>query len=91
MNENYLGNPNLKRSNVNVEYSKEQIAEYIKCAKDPIHFIENYIQIVNVDKGLVPFNLYDFQTDMVKAFQDSRRSEERRVGKECRSRWSPYH
>src|SRR5256886_3917253 len=22
---------------------------------------------------------------------DSRRSEERRVGKECRSRWSPYH
>ena len=22
---------------------------------------------------------------------DFRRSEERRVGKECRSRWSPYH
>ena len=22
---------------------------------------------------------------------DSKRSEERRVGKECRSRWSPYH
>ena len=72
MNENYLGNPNLKRSNVNVEYTKEQVAEYIKCAKDPIHFIENYIQIVNVDKGLVPFNLYDFQNDMINAFQDSR-------------------
>ena len=72
MNENYLGNPNLKRSNVNVEYSKEQIAEYIKCAKDPIHFIQNYIQIVNVDKGLVPFNLYDFQNEMINAFQDSR-------------------
>ena len=24
-------------------------------------------------------------------FQDPMRSEERRVGKECRSRWSPYH
>src|SRR3712207_7051960 len=23
--------------------------------------------------------------------RDTRRSEERRVGKECRSRWSPYH
>ena len=23
--------------------------------------------------------------------QSARRSEERRVGKECRSRWSPYH
>ena len=28
----------------------------------------------------------------LKSFKgDSRRSEERRVGKECRSRWSPYH
>ena len=24
-------------------------------------------------------------------FEESSRSEERRVGKECRSRWSPYH
>ena len=72
MNENYLGNPNLKRANVNVEYTKDQLEEYIKCAKDPIHFIQNYIQIVNVDKGLVPFNLYDFQNEMVTAFQASR-------------------
>ena len=72
MNENYLGNPNLKRSNVNVEYTKEQVAEYIKCAKDPIHFIQEYIQIVNVDKGLVPFKLYDFQDEMVNAFQKER-------------------
>ena len=72
MNENYLGNPNLKRSNVNVEYTKEQVAEYIKCAKDPIHFIQEYIQIVNVDKGLVPFKLYNFQNEMVTAFQKER-------------------
>ena len=26
-----------------------------------------------------------------KIFQSRHRSEERRVGKECRSRWSPYH
>ena len=72
MNENYLGNPNLKRSNVNVEYTKDQIAEYIKCAKDPIHFIQEYIQIVNVDKGLIPFKLYNFQNEMVSAFQNER-------------------
>jgi hypothetical protein len=72
MNENYLGNPNLKRSNVNVQYTKEQIEEYIKCAKDPVYFIQEYIQIVNVDKGLVPFKLYDFQNEMVNAFQSSR-------------------
>ena len=27
----------------------------------------------------------------VYEFLDRARSEERRVGKECRSRWSPYH
>ena len=67
MNENYLGNPNLKRSNVNINYTKEQLEEYIKCAKDPVYFIQQYIQIVNVDKGLVPFKLYDFQNEMVNA------------------------
>ena len=28
---------------------------------------------------------------LVRAAARDRRSEERRVGKECRSRWSPYH
>jgi len=70
--ENYLGNPNLKRGNVNIEYSPEQIEEYIKCAKDPVYFIEKYIQIVNVDKGLVPFKMYDFQTKMVNTFNRDR-------------------
>ena len=30
-------------------------------------------------------------TSMIKNFRRAERSEERRVGKECRSRWSPYH
>ena len=34
-----------------------------------------------------PKPIYDF----VKRVFDIVRSEERRVGKECRSRWSPYH
>ena len=28
---------------------------------------------------------------LVEFSRDPKRSEERRVGKECRSRWSPYH
>ena len=31
------------------------------------------------------------KTDAVPVVRRGRRSEERRVGKECRSRWSPYH
>ena len=29
--------------------------------------------------------------ELLKKFYYDKRSEERRVGKECRSRWSPYH
>jgi hypothetical protein len=72
MSETYLGNPNLKRSNVTIQFTDENIKEYIKCSKDAIYFITKYVQIVNIDKGLVPFELYDFQSDMVETFDTNR-------------------
>lgn len=72
MSDNYLANPNLKAASVKIDYTKEQLQEYIECAKDPIYFIKNYIKIVNVDKGLVPFEMWDFQEDMVNKFHDNR-------------------
>ena len=46
MTDAYLGNPNLKKINTPVEFTKEQILEYKKCANDPLYFMENYIRIV---------------------------------------------
>ncbi|OUV92340.1 MAG: terminase [Puniceicoccaceae bacterium TMED149] len=68
----YLANPNLKKSGVQVEYTEEQVAEYIKCAKDIVYFIKKYVKIVNVDRGLVPFDLYPFQENMVNLFTKNR-------------------
>ena len=68
----YLGNPNLKRANVSVEFTKEQIQEYQKCMDDPIHFIQEHMKIVSLDEGLVPFKMYDFQKHMVQTFHDNR-------------------
>jgi len=68
----YLGNPNLKRANVQIEFTQEQIVEYARCQDDPAYFIENYIKIVSIDEGLVPFNLYPFQRDMVQTFHTNR-------------------
>ena len=68
----YLGNPNLKKTNVPVEFTKEQIKEYQKCMDDPIYFIQEYMKIVSLDEGLVPFNMYDFQKNMVQTFHDNR-------------------
>ena len=72
MNDAYLGNPNLKKVNVQQEFTAEQIDEYMKCAKDPDYFIINYIKIVNLDEGFVPFDMYPFQRKMVKTFHKNR-------------------
>ena len=68
----YLGNPLLKKANVPVEFTKEQIQEYQKCMDDPVYFIQEHMKIVSLDEGLVPFKMYDFQKDMVKTFHDNR-------------------
>ena len=68
----YLGNPNLKKVNTPVEFTEEQIVEYQKCAKDPLYFMEKYIQIVSLDEGLIPFKLYDFQKKIVRTIHENR-------------------
>ena len=68
----YKGNPNLKAAGVNVEFTEEQVKEFIKCAKNPIHFIENYVKIISIDEGLVPFHLYPFQKEMIGTFHNNR-------------------
>jgi hypothetical protein len=72
MTDAYLGNPNLKKVNTPQEFTKEQIVEYQKCAKDPLYFMEKYIKIVSLDEGLVPFKMYDFQKKIVNTIHDNR-------------------
>ena len=72
MAETYLGNPNLKKADVPVEFTKDQVEEYLKCMKDPVYFARQYVKIVNVDKGLIPFEMYDFQEEMVRTFSANR-------------------
>ena len=71
-NSTYLGNENLKGTGVKVQFSPEQIAEYVKCSQDPVYFIRKYIKIVNLDKGLIPFDMYKFQEDMVRTVHNNR-------------------
>jgi hypothetical protein len=68
----YLGNPNLKKANIPTNFTPEQVEEFIKCSQDPIYFIRNYIKIVSLDEGVIPFHLYDFQETMVSRFHDNR-------------------
>jgi len=70
--DHYLGNPNLKKANVPVEFTKEQLSEYLKCQSDIQYFVETYVQIVNVDKGLIPFQPWSFQKKMLDQFVHNR-------------------
>ena len=68
----YLGNAHLKRAGTNLEYTQEQAIEIAKCISDPIYFIKTYVKIVNVDHGLVPFQMWPFQETMVRTFHEER-------------------
>tara|TARA_B000000557_G_scaffold128950_2_gene104615 strand:- start:5117 stop:6763 length:1647 start_codon:yes stop_codon:yes gene_type:complete len=68
----YLGNPNLKKANTAIEFSQEQILEYVKCKNDPVYFSQKYVKIVSLDEGLVPFKPYDFQEKLINNFHENR-------------------
>ena len=72
VNDVYLGNPNLKKANAKIEFTSDQIEEFLKCQRDPVYFAQNYIKIVNVDEGLVPFEMWPFQEKLIERFHANR-------------------
>jgi hypothetical protein len=72
IDDTYLGNPLLKGSNIQIEFTKEQLEEYLKCSGDPVYFMENYMKIVTLDQGLTQIKLYDFQRDIVRTVHTNR-------------------
>jgi len=72
MSEIYLGNPNLKKANTQIQFSAKQIEEFMRCKNDPIYFTQKYVKIVSLDEGLVPFQPYKFQEKLIKRFHKNR-------------------
>jgi len=70
--DSYLGNPNLKPANVPVHFTPKQVEEYVKCHKDPIYFIENYVKIVTLDEGIQPFIPWEFQRELLDKIHNNR-------------------
>jgi hypothetical protein len=68
----YLGNPNLKKANTQIEFTEDQIVEFLKCKDDPVYFAKNYIKIVTLDHGLQPFKMYPFQEKLINNFHNNR-------------------
>jgi hypothetical protein len=84
----YNGLKNIKASGVQISYTAEQVTEWIKCSKDPIYFIKKYVKVIHVDKGVVPFELYKFQEDIINTYHENRKAvilTARQMGKCCQA------
>lgn len=68
----YNNNPNLPRADYKHSFTQNELTEFYKCAADPVYFAINYMKIVNVDRGLIPFEMWDFQQEMLQTFHDNR-------------------
>ena len=81
--------------------SRKQVLLIVEGIKQEIKLFQALFRCYGLDIGyeIVSYNtnIYELYERMFSdGFQDDLsllgvRSEERRVGKECRSRWSPYH
>ena len=72
MSKGYNNNPNLPREDWKHDFTHHEIDEFIKCAGDPVYFATTYMRIINVDRGLMPFEMWDFQREMLQTFHQNR-------------------
>jgi hypothetical protein len=72
MSQFYLSNPLLKSAGVPIQFTEPQLDEYIKCKVDPLYFIENYVKIISLDRGMILFKLHDYQKRFITALHENR-------------------
>ncbi len=64
----YLKNPRLKAVGVKVAFTQEEVNEWVKCSQDPVYFITKYAKIIHVDRGLIDFEMFEFQKEIVETY-----------------------
>jgi hypothetical protein len=69
----YNGNRLLRHAGIPINFTEEQVKEWIKCRDDPVYFASNYVKIVTLDHGLQPMNPYDFQKEIIEKAIKGRR------------------
>jgi hypothetical protein len=68
----YKNDPLLPAIGSTYDYTEDEILEIQRCFNNPIYFVEKYVKIVSLDRGLIDFKLYDYQKKMIKLFADNR-------------------
>jgi hypothetical protein len=68
----YKGNRSIKKAGVKHEFSYEEFEEFVKCAEDPFYFITTYCKIIKPGPGLIQFEPYQYQRDVIDNMMDNR-------------------
>ena len=68
----YHGNRFLKKADVAIQFTADEVKEFVKCSRDPVYFIETYVKIINVDQGLIAFKPYDYQKKIIERSVNNR-------------------
>lgn len=68
----YKGNENLLKNDAQIKWTPELIEEFERCAKNILHFSENYFFINTIDEGKKKIELYKYQKKLLRAFRDNR-------------------
>lgn len=71
-NSAYKGNTQIKAAQTLHSWTADEVREFIRCQNDALYFCKNYIKIIHVDKGEVPFIPREYQEDILKLFADNR-------------------
>ena len=68
----YNGNSNIKRAGIVENLTSEQMVEFIKCKNDVVYFLSKYVKVLSLDHGLVPFEPFDYQHEMLLLYSENR-------------------
>lgn len=71
-NNSYNGNPKIKADGVQQSFTQHEVQEYIRCSQSVEYFCKNYVKVISLDHGLVPFELRGYQSNLVKHYSDNR-------------------
>jgi hypothetical protein len=74
ISDQYKRNPLLLGKVKNREFTQLQMLEWIKCSLNATYFTRKYIKIISLDDGLIKFDMYPYQEDMISLFQNNRYS-----------------
>jgi len=66
------GQYGLLKAGLQLEYEFWMLDEINKCRDDIEYFCRTYLKVVDLDKGMVPFELYDYQVEMMQMMDDCR-------------------